>query len=199
VHIFTSPLCYLKHIQIYTTTLALKKLRLLLRRFFFPPFCAVCQSLLDEEKVLCSSCFSQIELCEDRAQKRIGRGEQGEHSFLEASVLKNAPVSSALVKKAKQPAGYFLSKALAGYVGLRVVDLGWDVEAIYAEKGLEGVGRALSKLIGAGFRKKPSRAKFSVSASAQRCLFLTASQGSRKKSLTGFSKNSLHVLCLVGS
>ncbi len=125
-----------------------------LRCFFYPPFCTVCQSLLDEDKVLCSECFFQIELSESLPERSF--------NCLEASVFENTTVSSALIKKVQEPRGYFLSKAIAGYVGLRILDLGWDVKAIYAEKRLQGVGKSLSCILGVSFLKSRKKCQEGV-------------------------------------
>lgn len=117
-----------------------------LKYFFYPPFCTVCQALLGEDKVLCSACLSQLELSQSLPEKSLGG--------LEATIFENTAISSTLIKKVQEPSGYFLSQAIAGYAGLRILDLGWDAKAIHVEKGLEGVGKSLSRILGVSFSRR---------------------------------------------
>lgn len=103
-------------------------------RAVYPPFCAHCHIQLDKDQLLCSACFSQLEL----KYNRVGAGEP--------SVFLRTPVSLSMIKQVGSLQGARLVKGIAGYVALQLTDLGYLNSGFYVQKGFEDLGRAVEKL-----------------------------------------------------
>lgn len=100
----------------------------------YPPFCAHCLLQMERNELLCSSCFSLLEL---------------NHNFsyaTEFSIFSKTPVTIDLVRQVKSLQGARLVKGIAGLVALQLTELGALGASFYVEKGLEELGRAVEAL-----------------------------------------------------